>query len=350
MNIQILKKIIKSFPSVYFALPMSTGILAIASYTLTYKHISHFLLYFNTVEMIILGTLIFLRALFYFDRFKKDLASLRRGGSFLAIVAALCVSGTAHSLILGNFTLGAFNWYLATAFWLIIIYAFLIFSITKKKKPVFQKGINGSWLLIIVSAQALSILGNMVAYNLGIPHRLVLLFTAQFYLLGILFYLIFIGLIFYRLLFFPLKPHHFQPTYWINMGAAAIITLSGTVLIRTMEHLGLFEEYIPITKAFSILFWTIATWWLPILTGLEIWKHRRIKVHFKPEYWSVIFPLGMYTVCTAHLAQVLQVPLLREFSELFIYIAWFFWGLIFLQMIRSWIMNWQELKLPYPKD
>jgi Voltage-dependent anion channel len=50
------------------------------------------------------------------------------------------------------------------------------------------------------------------------------------FLLGGVLYLILISLIVQRWLFEPMRPAQITPSYWINMGAAAIATLAGTRL------------------------------------------------------------------------------------------------------------------------
>ena len=49
-------------------------------------------------------------------------------------------------------------------------------------------------------------------------------------------YILFIALILYRWMFFPLTPDTLTPSYWINMGALAITTLAGSRLILAAPH------------------------------------------------------------------------------------------------------------------
>lgn len=326
-------KIIKDFPPVYFALPMSTGIITIASYSLGYEQIAQALLVLNTVELVIFSLLFLARIVFFFPGFLERLSSLDKGGSFLAIVAAFSVVGTANMMTKEHSLLASVNWYVALFSWFFILYTF-IFAITiRKAKPPFTTSINGSWLLIIVASQSVSILGNTIIEHLGIPVRIGLLITTLMYLLGLMFYLIIIGIIFYRMVFFPFKPIDFQPSYWINMGAAAISTLAGAVLYQALRDFGDFEEFLPIVKAFTILFWTFGTWWIPILIGLEVWKRVTMKVSYSPSYWSMIFPLGMYTVCTWQLANTLHIPLLKNLANTWIFIAWSAWIYMYANML-----------------
>ncbi len=49
-----------------------------------------------------------------------------------------------------------------------------------------------------------------------------------------------------------------------------------------------------------------------------MWGDRRVAVAYDAQYWGAVFPLGMYTVCTYHLAQDLRLPFLFGVSDVFI--------------------------------
>ena len=52
------------------------------------------------------------------------------------------------------------------------------------------------------------------------------------WLWGGMLYIWLMALIFYRYTFFSLSPGDLEPPYWINMGAMAISTLAGSLLIE----------------------------------------------------------------------------------------------------------------------
>ncbi len=85
--------------------------------------------------------------------------------------------------------------------------------------------------MVVVARQSVSILGTLIAPYYQARLGLLLFFGLLMYLLGCVQYVLITSLILYRIVFFPLTPKEFSPTYWINMGAAAITTLAGSTLI-----------------------------------------------------------------------------------------------------------------------
>ena len=120
------------------------------------------------------------------------------------------------------------------------------------------------------------------------------------------------------------------------MGAVAISTLAGTALIGAAPHSGLLSDLLPFLKGFTLLFWATATWWIPMLVILGIWRHlyRRFPLRYDPLYWGAVFPLGMYTVCTFRLAQVIETPFLLRIPQVFIYIALIAWSLTMFGLLH----------------
>jgi tellurite resistance protein TehA-like permease len=144
-------------------------------------------------------------------------------------------------------------------------------------------------------------------------------------------------LIFYRYTFFPMSPSDLAPPYWINMGAVAISTLAGASLVAAAPHSPLLTELLPFLKGFTLLFWATATWWIPMLVILGVWRHvyRRFPLRYDPLYWGAVFPLGMYTVCTYRLAHVVDAPFLLVIPGVAIYVAMAAWCVTMVGLVRS---------------
>jgi tellurite resistance protein TehA-like permease len=180
-----------------------------------------------------------------------------------------------------------------------------------------------------------SVLGGLLAPEYHSGRELALFFALAMWLGGGMLYIWIIALIFYRYTFFPLDPKQLAPPYWINMGAMAISTLAGAVLAERASESSLLMELLPFVKGLTLLFWATATWWIPLLVILGVWRHvvRKVPVTYDVVYWSAVFPLGMYTVCTHRLAQVLESPFLDIIPRYFVFIALGAWALTFAGLL-----------------
>jgi tellurite resistance protein TehA-like permease len=229
------KNIADLFPS-YFALTMATGIVSIACHLSGIPFVGELLLYLNIIFYSILWMLLVCRVIFYFQNFAKDISDHARGSGFLTVVAGTNVLGTQFVVIGQNYQVAVPLYYLGLILWVVLIYSFFIIITVKSNKPSLEKGINGIWLLMVVATQSVSVLGTLLVEHLPFSKELTLFLSLTFFLFGCILYIILITLIFYRLTFFELRAEEFAPPYWINMGAVAIITLAGSVLILNSNH------------------------------------------------------------------------------------------------------------------
>jgi tellurite resistance protein TehA-like permease len=193
----------------------------------------------------------------------------------------------------------------------------------------------------VVAAQSVCVLGSQLAEGFGFYKPQLLLFCLAMWLGGGMLYIWIISLIFYRYTFFVLDPSDLAPPYWINMGAVAISTLAGTTLVAAAPHSPLLRELMPFLKGFTLLFWATATWWIPMLVILGVWRHiyRRFPLRYDPLYWGAVFPLGMYTVCTFRLAHVIDAPFLLVIPTVFLYVALAAWSLAMIGLVRQLIRH-----------
>ncbi len=328
---------LSNLPTAYFALVMATGIVSIASYNFSFFNIAHVLFYFNIGAYLFLSILYIARMILYPTKFIADAGDHSRSPGLLTFVAGTGVLGSQFVIIAGNYQVATALLYISTAAWLFLIYmVFTVFTV-KDEKPTFHGSINGLWLLIIVSTQSISILSAQLAGFLPFPKEVVLFFSLVMFLCGCMFYIIVITLIVYRMSFFSMKAEEFAPPYWINMGAVAISTLAGSTLMLSAPNWPFINEILPFLKGFTLFFWAIGTWWIPLIVILGIWRHifKHLPLKYHPQYWGMIFPMGMYTVCTVRLSQALDLSFLMVIPFIFVYIALVAWGIAAAGMFYS---------------
>ena len=314
------------FPG-YFALVMATGIISIAAFQLAMKPVAWALLAINVIAYLILSLLLLIRLIRFFPRVKSDIMDHARGPGFFTVVAGTCVLGSQLVIVAGENRGAAVLWLLGLLLWAVIMYTFFAAVTVREDKPPLEAGISGTWLLASVATQSISVLGTLLSDYFAANRNLMLFFTLCMFLLGCMLYLLLITLIFYRFTFVKLTAVTLTPPYWINMGAVAITTLAGARLIIAVPAWSFLEEISPFLKGFTLFFWAVGTWWIPLLFILGIWRHLRkqFPLTYDPLYWGMVFPLGMYTVCTLQLSRAIAFEPLLLIPRYFFFVALAAW-------------------------
>jgi tellurite resistance protein TehA-like permease len=134
-----------------------------------------------------------------------------------------------------------------------------------------------------------------------------------------------------------LAPDDLTPPYWINMGAMAISTLAGALLIVNAPQAPFLQAMLPFLKGFTILYWATGTWWVPMLLLLGVWRYvyKRFPLRYDPLYWGAVFPLGMYSASTHEMVQALSVDFLAFLAPVFLYVALAAWAAAFVGLVRQ---------------
>lgn len=321
-----------------FAMVMATGILSIGLHQHGLILPARALFGRNVFAWVMLWILAILRLLRHTRRFLEDMVDHSRGpGSFTA-VAATAVLGCQLILLEGEFRLAMLLWATSIVLWVGLTYTIFTAFTIKENKPTLDKGITGGWLLAVVATQSLAVLSALVAARFAQPWKLELNFFAlSMWLWGGMLYIWMMSLIFYRYMFFNFSPSDLAPPYWINMGAMAISTLAGSLLIANAPDAPLLSSLLPFLKGFTVLYWATGTWWIPMLLVLAAWRYvyKRFPLRYDPQYWGAVFPLGMYAVGTREMSRALGLSFLDWLAPPFLGIAAVAWTAAFVGLLRK---------------
>ena len=305
------------FPG-YFALVMATGIVSIASQLLGFPVPARLLLAANLVFYAILLALTCVRAVRFPRRLLADLGDHSRGPGYFTLVAATNVLGSQCLRVAGWRGAAEVCFAAGLGLWVLVMYSFFLAVVVRENKPTLGQGINGAWLLATVSTQSVAVLGASLVDPFGWSAPIVLFGALVLFLIGCMLYLSIITLIFYRFTFLELETATLTPPYWISMGAVAITALAGATLLLAADRSPLLSEL--------------------ALLLLGAWRHlwRRHALTYDPQYWAMVFPLGMYAAATWQLAAALPMPPLAALARATLPVALFAWAATALGMVHSW--------------
>ena len=339
----------------YFGLVMATGIVSIAAHLQGWPQLAGTLFYLNNVMYAVLWLLTLGRLLWFPRRFFRDLIDHLRGPGFFTMVAATGVLGAQYVLLLADHRIGLLLWMVALVLWLGLTYTVFTAFTVKEDKPALDKGISGAWLLAVVATQSVAVLTAMLAAHVAQPYRLEMNFLAlSMWLWGGMLYIWMMSLIFYRYTFFRFAPGDLSPPYWINMGAMAISTLAGSLLIINAPDAPFLLSLLPFLKGFTVFYWATGTWWIPMLVVLSIWRHvyKRFPMRYDPLYWGAVFPLGMYATCTQQMLRAMEFEFLVFLPKLFLIVALAAWGLTFIGLLKDLLrrFDWLSALPPLSED
>ena len=328
----------------YFSMVMATGILSLAAHLIGIPVLPKALLALNWLLFLAIGALALAHLAWHPRRVRDDLFNHLNAPGFFTFVAACSVLGSQSLLIGGSLPVAAALGAVGLLAWILLTYTIFTVLTVKQEKPALDRGINGGWLLAVVATQSMAVLAALIAPAVGQPLRMELNFFAlSMWLWGGMLYIWMMSLIFYRYTFFPFSPADLSPPYWINMGAMAISTLAGALLILNAPHAPFLHSMLPFLKGFTVFYWATGTWWIPMLVVLAIWRHgvRRFPFTYDPMYWGAVFPLGMYAASTHRMIDALQLPFLARLPQAMFAIGMAAWALLFAGQLRALYRQWR---------
>ncbi len=324
-----------------FALVMASGILSLGFRSMGVELLADMLAVVALGAWVLLLVLSLLRVLRHGAAVRTDLLNPRMVFAYFTLVAATSIVGLLlHTA--GQRDLAAACWAMAFSAWCLLLYlAFSVLTFLTHESNV--NIVHGGWLIAIVGTQSLVLLGARIAPDLGPYATAMMVEVYMLWGLGLAFYGIFVTLFCYRIFFLALKAQDIGPLLWVVMGAAAISANAGTTLITEDARLPFLAAQRPFIDGITLMVFSWATWWIPMLLLFGVWKHgvNRIAMRYEPVMWSAVFPLGMYAVASAKLGLAAEFWPLQWISRGMIWVAMAAWLLVAGALLRRLWRAWR---------
>ena len=318
-----------------FALVMATGIISNTLWLEGFAVLSRALFAVVLAAYPSLCALMAVRLVRHWPKLWADLVNPRLVFAFFTLVAASDVFGVGLDLR-GYAGAAAALWVFALVVWTLLIYVsfgVLTFRNTAQGANV----VHGGWLIAIVGTQSLVILGARIIPEQGALAPSLFVLIHMLWGVGLAFYGIFITLFCYRIFFFEVGPEDVTPLLWVVMGAAAISTNAGSMLILTRSGVPFLVSMRPFIDGVTLIMWIWATWWIPMLVLFGLWKHglKRVPLSYTPMLWSLVFPLGMYALASLRLGLAAEFAPLRRLAESMVWVALAAWALTAIGLVAA---------------
>jgi tellurite resistance protein TehA-like permease len=144
-------------------------------------------------------------------------------------------------------------------------------------------------------------------------------------------------LVFQRWTLQDLDPAELDPPAWIAAGAVAITVLAGSNLLAAAAVAPRLERVAATVEVLVTLAWATATFWFPLMIAIGLWRHvvRRQPLRYHPSYWSLVFPLGMYSVATQRMVDAVGIDALGWVPEVALVVALAAWGATFFGLVLT---------------
>jgi len=354
----VLSKAIRELHPAYFAMVMGTGIVSIAFQQIGMHGIGHGLFLLNIVLYLVLSLMALVRLVAFTRDFVDDISTPRRSWPYLTFVVGNNTLGSQLILFWQATELAWLVWLLGLFAWIGFIY-YILFNLVPRPEADIRDTVDGATMLVTVSTASIALLGLRLVETVGDYAAAFLFAMWCFWAVSFLLYIVTITCVLYRKLSRDFGPADWQGPYWICMGAVAIVTLTGTLLVPHLTTDSAWEAFVQPTIALTALAWAIGTWWIPYQILMDIWHFRRYRVEqqppprwirlfpwarlafgrehhsYEPPSWARVFPMGMYTACTLGLANLTGFDFLARLVGIWLWLALLVWALTFIGTIRA---------------
>jgi tellurite resistance protein TehA-like permease len=317
----------------YFAMVMATGIVSIAMGFHPVGPLPVILFVVGCVAYAVLVVLTVWRLVASVRLVLADLRDPRRAFALFAFVAATDVLGARfagaghHGLGLAALVIGGLGW-------LVLGYLIPWTAVLADARGTVLKDANGTWFVWTVASQSIAVLSATLEPTVGHGRHGLALLAVCSWSIGVFLYTGTAVFVAARMLLYPFGPEELTPPYWVAMGATAITVLGGARIVQMADAPAVHATR-GVVVAVSVLFWAFGTWLIPPLVAAGLWRHmvHRLPLHYDVALWSMVFPLGMYSVAGHDFGRADHLPLVGSIGTDEGWVALAAWVLTFAGML-----------------
>ncbi|MGX1596764.1 tellurite resistance/C4-dicarboxylate transporter family protein [Dietzia maris] len=314
---------------------MATGIVAVGAGQRGWETVSVILIVLTAIEYGILVLLTLWRLIAFRAEVVADLHDSRTAFLFFTFVAGtnvLAVALAGRHLLVASVALLC----VGAAVWIVLGYTVpWVAVLSRGERPVVAEA-NGTWFIWVVASQSVAVAAATLEPHFESARDALAIVAVASWSVGVVLYVACAVFVSLRLMLYPLDPRELDPPYWVSMGAVAITVVAGARIVE-MASAPMVDAVRGLVAGLVVVFWCFATWLIPALVAVGVWRHgiKRVPFRFEPTWWSIVFPLGMYAVAGMYLGRADDLPIVAWIGETWMWVAVAAWLIALVGMIRS---------------
>ncbi len=318
------RSFVATFPPGYFALVMASGIVSVGLSQEGFTVASAVLLGLAVLAHLVFTIVTVWRFVAYRSKMAADVRDPRRAFGFFTFVAGTNVIGVR---LAAEWPVGALILLAISApVGVLLGYAIPWVSVLGRAKRPIIAAANGTWFTWVVASQSVAVLSATIEPRFGHLQQLLAIVSVMAWSVGVILYATAAIFVAFRLMWYPVTPRQLNPPYWVAMGAMAITVVAAAKIIE-MDSTPMVDSVRGLIAGLVVVFWCFATWLIPVLVAAGVWRHliRRIPFHYDANFWSMVFPLGMYAVAGIYLGRANKLPIVEQIGHAWLWVAVVAW-------------------------
>lgn len=316
------QQISENFAPGWFASVMGTGVISVALFAFRQS-----IPFGDILQVIFLGMSVLLFAVLLIpwltrwiqhpEAVRRDLRHPVSAAFFPTMPISMLVIGIALEKTAPAFLPEPLLWNIVLGLWLagtagILLFALAILNIFFHQPELKWEAATFGWLIPPVSALLIPVLGFSLAVHFAAsPWGAFALFASLMFTgMGSLLFVLVMGAVFTRYVFYALPPVHLAPTLMVGVAPTSILTIIALRVVKPAQTVLSFspqtaETLSTLASIAAMTLWGFAFFWLLLAVLVTLQVHRQSPLPFALSWWAFVFPLGAFTVAAGVLYQAL---------------------------------------------